>query len=113
MQLEHAKYLYDIQYASGLLADFVQGKTWPDYEANAMLRAAVERQFEIIGEALAQLAKRDAALVRRISEYRSIIAFRNVLIHGYAPGDDALVWDGVQTRLPTLRQQVGDLLQTD
>ena len=38
MQLEHAKYLYDIQYASGLLADFVQGKTWPDYEANAMLR---------------------------------------------------------------------------
>ena len=38
MQLEHAKYLYDIQYASGLLADFVQGKAWPDYEANAMLR---------------------------------------------------------------------------
>ena len=111
MQLEHAKYLYDIQYASGLLADFVQGKTWPDYEANAMLRAAVERQFEVIGEALAQLAKRDATLVGRISEYRSIIAFRNVLIHGYAKVDDKLVWDVVQTRLPALRQQVGDLLR--
>ena len=111
MQLEHAKYLYDIQYASGLLADFVQGKTWQDYETNAMLRAAVERQFEIIGEALTQLAKRDTALVRRISEYRSIIAFRNVLIHGYAQVDDTLVWDVVQTRLPALRQQVGDLLR--
>jgi len=111
MQLEHAKYLYDIQYASGLLTDFVQGKTWPDYEANAMLRAAVERQFEIIGEALAQLAKGDTTLVGCISDYRSIIAFRNVLIHGYAQVDDALVWDVVQTRLPTLCQQVNELLR--
>ena len=64
-----------------------------------------------VGEALTQLAKRDTALVRRISEYRSIIAFRNVLIHGYAQVDDKLVWDVVQTRLPALRQQVGDLLR--
>ena len=38
MQLENAKYLYDIQHASALLAQFVQGQTWADYEANAMLR---------------------------------------------------------------------------
>lgn len=113
MQLEHAKYLYDIQYASGLLAEFVQGKTWQDHEANAMLRAAAERQFEIIGEALAQLARRNGALVEGISEYRRIIAFRNLLIHGYAQVDDRLVWDVVQTRLPTLRQQVNALLQPD
>ena len=111
MQLENAKYLYDIQYASALLAQFVQGQTWPDYEANAMLRSAVERQFEVIGEALAQLAKRDAVLVQRISEYRNIIAFRNVLIHGYAEVDDKLVWDVVQTRLPPLRLQIDALLR--
>ncbi len=58
-----------------------------------MLRAAVEREFEIIGEALAQLSKLDAALVARISDYRRIIAFRNILIHGYADVDDQLVWD--------------------
>lgn len=113
MQLDRAKYLYDIQHASNLLAEFVQAKTWPDYAANAMLRSAVERQFEIIGEALAQLARRDLALAERISEYRNIIAFRNVLIHGYAEVDDKLVWDVAQTRLPKLRQQIDELLQPD
>ena len=54
-----------------------------------------------------------ACLVERISEYRSIIAFRNVLIHGYAQVDDKLVWDVVQTRLPALRQQISGLLQPD
>ncbi len=75
-----------------------------------MLRAAVERQFEIIGEALAQLARLDENLVARISEHRRIIAFRNILIHGYADVDDRLVWDVVQTKLPVLRREVEKLL---
>lgn len=111
MRLELAKYLFDIQQAAARLSDFVQDRTWEDYGDNAMLRAAVERQFEIIGEALAQLAKRDPELAARIDEHRRIIAFRNVLIHGYADVDDALVWDIAQTRLPTLRQQVEALLE--
>lgn len=112
MRLELAKYLYDIQHAANALAGFVAGRNWDDYKGNAMLRAASERQFEIIGEALAQLAKRDADLVGRVSEYQRIIAFRNILIHGYAEVDDHLVWDIIQTRLPLLRQQVDALLAT-
>jgi uncharacterized protein with HEPN domain len=111
MRLELAKYLFDMQHAAASLAAFIQGRTWSDYESNAMLRAAVERQFEIIGEALAQLAKRDPDMAARISEYQRVIAFRNVLIHGYAEVDDRLVWDLSQTRLPKLRQQVDELLQ--
>jgi uncharacterized protein with HEPN domain len=76
-----------------------------------MLRAATERQFEIIGEALGQLAKRDPAVATGISDYRQIIAFRNILIHGYAEIDDRLVWDIVETKLPKLRADVGDLLE--
>lgn len=110
MRLELAKYLYDIQQAARTLSEFVEGRDWDDYRRDAMLRAAVERQFEIIGEALAQLAKRDEGVAARIGEHRRIIAFRNILIHGYADVDDRLVWDMVQTRLPVLRQQVDALL---
>ena len=55
MKRESNKYLYDISRAASLIRDFINGKTLSEYEDNAMLRAAVERQCEIIGEALAQL----------------------------------------------------------
>ncbi len=106
MRLEAAKYLYDVQHASATLAEFVAGRDWAEYQRNTMLRAAVERQFEIIGEALAQLGRRNPALLEKIDDYRQIIAFRNILIHGYAEVDDALVWDIVQSRLAPLRRQI-------
>ncbi len=110
MQLEAKKYLYDIQQAAGRIAEFTAGKRLEDYRSNAMLRAAVERQFEIIGEALARLIQLDETLAARITEYRRIVAFRNILIHGYADVDDRLVWDVVETKLPVLRREVEALL---
>ncbi|HET6378627.1 MAG TPA: HepT-like ribonuclease domain-containing protein [Methylocella sp.] len=111
MRLEARKYLYDIQRAASLLARFTAGKTFADYAEDAMLRAAAEREFEIIGEALAKMAQLDAALAARISEHRRIIAFRNILIHGYADVDDRLVWGVIETKLPVLRQEVSSLLE--
>ena len=78
-----------------------------------MLRAAVERQFEIVGEAMARLARIDETVAARISGYRRIIAFRNVLIHGYADVDDRLVWDVVERSLPTLVEELTALLDED
>lgn len=112
MRLEARKYLHDMQRAVDALARFTAGKTFEDYGGDAMLRAAVERQFEILGEALAQLAKRDPEFAASISEHRRIIAFRNILIHGYADVDDALVWDIVETRLPQLQREIAALLGT-
>ena len=100
MRLEIRKYLHDMQRAAAMLGEFTAGRSFDDYRADAMLRAAVERQFEIIGEAMARLAKADETVAARISGYRRIIAFRNVLIHGYADVDDRLVWDVVETSLP-------------
>lgn len=111
MRLEAKKYLYDIQQAADLLHAFTAGKTLADYQADAMLRSAVERQFMVVGEALAQLARIEEDLAARISDYRRIIAFRNILVHAYAQVDDRLVWDVLETRLPTLRQEVGALLE--
>jgi uncharacterized protein with HEPN domain len=56
MDLEAKKYLSDIAKSAGLIESFTDRKDLADYESDAMLRSAVERQFEIIGEALVHLA---------------------------------------------------------
>jgi uncharacterized protein with HEPN domain len=111
MRLEAKKHLYDIESALRLLAEFTANKSFADYAGDALLRAAVERKFEIVGEALVKLAKFDEDLAARISEYRRIIAFRNILIHGYADVDDQLVWDILETKVPVLRREVEALLR--
>lgn len=113
MRLEAKKYLHDVQQAVRRLVEFTRDKTFTDYEADAMLRSAVERQFEIVGEALNQLARKDAHAAAKISEYRRIIAFRNILIHGYAEIDNRLVWSIVETKLPVLARDVAALLGED
>jgi uncharacterized protein with HEPN domain len=110
MRLEANKYLYDIRQAASRIRDFTSGKRFEEYCGDAMLRSAVERQFEIIGEALAQLVKLDERIAACVSEHRRIIAFRNILVHGYAEVDDRLVWDIVQAKLPTLRREIEGLL---
>lgn len=102
MQPESAKYLWDIQEAGNLILAFTEGKGFEDYLVDVLLRSAVERQFEIIGEALAQLARRDPEIAESIQDYRKIIAFRNVLIHGYGQIDHARVWDTVNAEVPVL-----------
>ncbi len=113
MQREARKYLSDIQQAVMLLAEFTAEKQFSDYEVDAMLRAAVEREFEIIGVALSELANLDKTLVARISEYPRIIAFRNIIAHGYAYVDSTTVWDIVQTKIPVLAREVEALLKEE
>ena len=110
MQRDPRTYLYDIQQAAALIAEFADGRGYDEYMADVMLRSAVERQFEIIGEAMAQLSKLDAAIAGRISEHQRIIAFRNILIHAYARVDSGLVWETIQTKLSILRHEVDELL---
>ena len=69
MRPESRKYLYDVSRAADLLARFIKGKTYDDYSYDDMLLSAVEPQFEIIGEAMSQLARVDADIIIRIREY--------------------------------------------
>jgi len=80
------------------------------YLASRQLRWSVERGFEIIGEALSQLRKRDALLAERISEFRKIISFRNVLIHGYGAINHETTWDIIQQDLPVLLHDLETLM---
>lgn len=113
MRPESIKLLEDIRQAAENIFLFVTGRTLEEYEADRMLRSAVERQFTIIGEALSRLVKCDAPTAERIDVYRRIIDFRNVLIHGYDLVEDYVVWDAVHSRLPLLRRKVEELLQSD
>jgi len=108
---ETLKYLFDIQEACPLLDQFTSGKSLADYEADALLRSAVERQFEIIGEALRLAILEEPDLAGLISHSSRIIAFRNRLIHGYAGVLSDVVWGILETNLPTLRSEVARLLQ--
>lgn len=113
MRLETKKYLEDIRQASELLRQFTEGKAFHDYREDPLLRAAVERKFEIIGEALNKLSRIAPAVVEAVSEARRIVAFRNILIHGYDAIDDRVVWDIVETKLPTLAREVKALLLSE
>ena len=75
-----------------------------------MAQAAVERKFEIIGEALNQLAKLDTSIAARIPNLAQIVAFRNQLIHGYATVNVTTVWNIAQNALPSLLEAVQALL---
>ena len=113
MRLEARKYLYDIQEAAKLAAQFTDGKDFAEYQRNPMLRFAVERAFAVIGEALAQLARMDSALSAKITDFRNIVAFRNILVHAYAQVDDRIVWEIVQYKLPVLIREVAALMNEE
>jgi uncharacterized protein with HEPN domain len=103
-------YLADARDAAELIRRFTTGKTLDDYTADPLLRSAVERQFEIMGEAFNQLAKLDSGLAGRIPDLRRIVDFRNVLAHAYAIIDDTAVWQAVQFNLPALHRVIVALL---
>lgn len=110
MQPDPRKFLWDALRAAGFLRQFAAGKTFGEYQDDVLLRSAVERQFEIVGESLSQLAKSNADMAAKVPELPRIVAFRNILIHGYANVDDALVWQVLTDKLPQLESAVRALL---
>jgi uncharacterized protein with HEPN domain len=102
--------LEDVRRATALIEQFTAGRSLSEYASDDLVRAAVERQFITIGEALNRLEKLDAALSNRISDYRKIIGFRNILVHGYESIEDAIGWTTIQEYVPVLRPQVETLL---
>jgi uncharacterized protein with HEPN domain len=102
--------LWDARDAAAAIADMTAGKNFANFDGDIVVRSAVERQFEILGEALNRLDRLDAAFAARIPDLRQIVAFRNILIHGYALIDRARVWRVVQEDLPALRATLDDLL---
>jgi uncharacterized protein with HEPN domain len=107
------KHLLDALNACRAIQGFVTGRTWEEYEQNLMLRSAVERQFEIVGEALYRAEADESELSRLIPEVRRIIGLRNRIIHGYDSVDDELLWQTIHKHVPSLAQRLTELLEDD
>jgi len=110
MQSDAPALLWDALQAATMIRQFVTGRDWDGYATDSMLRSAVERQFEIIGEAFGRLRRIDPDVADRIADLPRIVAFRNVLIHGYASIDDAIVWEVATSRVVPLIAALTDLL---
>lgn len=111
MQRDARCYLWDALKAAEAIQAFLRGKTYEAFIEDNLLRSAVERQLQIIGEALSQLAKVDPQVASNVAELRRIIAFRNILVHGYAAIDYDTVWRLIQDKLPELQTNLTMLLR--
>jgi uncharacterized protein with HEPN domain len=105
--------LHDVLTAGERILEVTDDRALDEYTSSWVLRAAVERQFEIIGEALRRATQVDSTLVERITDASKIIAFRNQVIHGYDVIDHTIVWGIVKRYLPSLLKQVRAMLPQD
>ncbi|MDP9366435.1 MAG: DUF86 domain-containing protein [Chloroflexota bacterium] len=93
-----------------LILEHTAGRSFDDYDGDPFFRARVEYCFEIIGEALRRIERRDPTTAALIPDHREIVDFRNVLAHGYDIVDNDDVWSFVKNDLPLLRERLRALL---
>lgn len=110
MQRDARAFLWDVQQAVIAIQAFTQGMDSTSYSDSALVRSAVERQFEIIGEALNRLSKISPTIAQEVPNLREIIGLRNILIHGYASIDHGRIWHTAEHLVPKLRLVVTALL---
>ena len=109
MKPEAKKYLYDIQISIESIEEFVgDTRVFADYLDNKLLRRAVEREIEIIGEAMSKLLEIEPNI--QIENARRIVDTRNWVIHGYDKVDDVIIWGIVINHLPKLKKEISLLL---
>ena len=92
--------------AALFIAEVTADETLPTYSQNLLKQRAVERSFEIVGEAMRRLRDSEPELLRILSDSARIIGFRNVLIHGYDSIENRVVWIAIREDLPILIAEI-------
>lgn len=110
MKIETKKLLLDVASACRSVEEFTTDRSFEDYDASDLVRSAVERKFEIVGEALARLRTSDPPTFDRIEDAAPVVGLRNRIIHGYNAVNHRIVWDIVKNDLPRLKAQVERLM---
>ena len=111
MRPESYAHIWDALQAVRALRRFTQGVSEEKYLSDLMLSSAVERQIEIIGEALNRVRKSDQQAADQIPDIHRIIGMRNIIAHGYGSVDGQLVWVAATTRIVVLETILAEMLQ--
>lgn len=108
------KWLYDIKAAIEEIDSYFVNtkKDFFDYRQNTMLKRAVERDLEIIGEAVNRIIRSDASFEDKITNAKAIISLRNHVIHSYDSISDENIWSILITHLPKLREEINNLIKS-
>ena len=109
MDPEIREFFEDIEKYAKEIKNFVSEHTLESYSEDTKTRMAVERSFEIIGEALNRIKKLDPELLESIRDHRSIISFRNILAHAYDHIEDKIVWGIIQSDIDNLIEDISSL----
>lgn len=110
MENEILKYLFDIKVSIDSIDEYLgESKSFDSYLKDKMLRRAIEREFEIIGEAMSRIDKIDSSL--QITAKRQIIGMRNRVIHGYDKIDNEIIWGVIVRHLPILKSEIKKILE--
>jgi uncharacterized protein with HEPN domain len=91
---------FDALTAARAITGFCDGKTLDDYRMDDLLASAVERKFEIMGEALVRVRRKHPEDLAVITDSAAIIGFRNVLAHTYDHLEEVVVWGIVTEKIP-------------
>jgi len=111
MQRDSRAYLIDVIEACRAVEQALTGMDLAGYRGNRLIRSAVEREFIIIGEAMAALSRLSPQLFAQVTHARRIVDFRNQLTHQYSDVDDTVVWLIAQHDAPVLHAECAALLK--
>lgn len=110
MKHEIKKYLFDVLTAINSIKEYIgEDRDFNSYQNDKLLRRAIEREIEIIGEAVNRILSKDPKF--KIEYSRQIIDTRNWVIHGYDKVDDVIIWGIVTNYIPRLESEILELLK--
>jgi uncharacterized protein with HEPN domain len=110
MKREIKKHLFDIKISIESIDEYLGAeRDFFEYQRKKLLRRGIEREIEIIGEAMSRILKLDPNI--QIKNARKIVDTRNWVIHGYDKVDDVLIWGIISKNLPELKKEINNLLE--
>jgi uncharacterized protein with HEPN domain len=105
------KWLFDIKLSIEEIDSYSENheNDFFKYRQNLMMKRAVERNLEIIGEAMNRIITRDSSFEEKITNAKAIIGLRNHVIHAYDNVSDENIWAILTNHLPKLKLEIDSL----